>query len=93
MGNTTLAGSVPRLQPNEPGDSYPAPRNWVKIVKMIRPAAGSDKPREPRRTGRVIEPSARERRVAEIRAQVENGTYKIDSLELSKKIVQKHIVP
>jgi len=35
----------------------------------------------------------RQQRVAEIREQVQNGTYKIDALELSKKIIDKHTVP
>jgi anti-sigma28 factor (negative regulator of flagellin synthesis) len=35
---------------------------------------------------------SRQDRLAEIQAQVQNGTYKIDALELSKRIIQKHIV-
>ncbi|MDQ2777041.1 MAG: flagellar biosynthesis anti-sigma factor FlgM [Acidobacteriota bacterium] len=35
---------------------------------------------------------SRQYRLAEIQAKVQNGTYKIDALELSKRIIQKHIV-
>ena len=36
-------------------------------------------------------PEARERRIAEIERSIESGTYRVDALELSKKIIDKHI--
>ena len=33
-----------------------------------------------------------ERRIAELRERVQKGTYTVDALELSRKIIEEHIV-
>jgi anti-sigma28 factor (negative regulator of flagellin synthesis) len=33
-----------------------------------------------------------ERRIAELRERIQNGTYTVDALELSRKIIEDHIV-
>jgi anti-sigma28 factor (negative regulator of flagellin synthesis) len=37
-------------------------------------------------------PSKRDARIAELRSRINSGTYHVDARELSKKIVDAHIV-
>jgi hypothetical protein len=73
--------------------AHPVTGIWVKLWDMATDSAtGSNTRPAVEESKNSDNPKSRQDRLAEIQAQVQNGTYKIDALELSKRIIQKHIV-